>query len=253
MYIIGKKDFDDIGEAVLAEYMPEVLSHPCAVDIEELAQEHLYLELRNAFITIDGSVLGMIAFDDATFEGYDSMYRPEEMSLPAGTVVIDLSLCGQTLYARRRFTIAHECSHWICHRSYHAPDNRTYNFRSNASQGILACRSENIEKGSAADRGRKRTDDDWEEWQADSLAAAILMPRRTFLDSFRYAMGKEGMRQPYIVKGEDRYGENAVIRALMDTFKVSYKATEIRLKTLGLLREYQYYGGWESSYATGRY
>ena len=118
MYIIKKKEFDDIGEKVLSEYMPEVLEYPQSVDIMSLATECLYLDVKDKYITQDGSVLGMIAFGDTKFTGYGVDLREEQIELPEGTVLIDYSLWGQDNVGRRRYTLAHECSHWICHRTY---------------------------------------------------------------------------------------------------------------------------------------
>ena len=190
MYIIKKKDFDDIGERVLREYMPCALEYPQAVDIMRLATDCLYLDVKNAYITPDGSVLGMITFGDAEFTGYDAGFSEEKMVLPEGTVVIDYSLWGNEQKGRRRFTLAHECSHWICHRTYHSPSKRIYEFRRNGPGSVIACRAENIEGNRPP--GSYKDENDWEEWQADSLAAAILMPRRTFGEAFREAMRSEG-------------------------------------------------------------
>ena len=70
------------------------------------------------------------------------------------------------------------------------------------------------------------------------------MPRRTFVEAFYDAMRSEGMRQNYLIKDDDRRVEASVIHQLMEVFDVSYRATEIRLKTLGLMREYSYNSGW---------
>lgn len=244
MYIIKKKEFDDIGEKVLSEYMPEVLEYPQSVDIMSLATECLYLDVKDKYITQDGSVLGMIAFGDTKFNGYGADFREEQIELPEGTVLIDYSLWGQDNVGRRRYTLAHECSHWICHRTYHSPDNRPYEFRRSGPGSVIACRSENIEGRRSAESFGNFTESDWEEWQADSLAAAILMPRRMFAEGFRSAMRAEGVRQNYLIKGDDRSTEARIIHRLMKIFNVSYTATEIRLKTLGLMREYSYDRGW---------
>ena len=244
MYIIKKKEFDDIGEKVLQEYMPFALEYPQAVDITRLATDCLYLDVRHAYITQDGSVLGMITFGDAEFSGYGIGYEQQKMELPEGTVVIDNSLWGNEQKGRRRFTLAHECSHWICHRTYHSPSNRVYEFRRNGPGSVIACRSENIEGNRSPGSFRNFDESDWEEWQADSLGAAILMPRRTFVEAFYDAMRSEGMRQNYLIKDDDRRVEASVIHQLMEVFDVSYRATEIRLKTLGLMREYSYNSGW---------
>ncbi len=146
MYLLKKSDIDPIAEMVLKEYAP------------------------------DGSVLGMIAFSDTEYNAYG--YGPDGViELEEGNMLIDFSLCGKDCRARRRYTQAHELSHWICHRSYHSPDNRCYEFRKNS---FIACRTENIESYRRNDFSQ-RTDSDWEEWQADSLAAALLMPKVTFI------------------------------------------------------------------------
>ena len=216
MYIIKKKDFDDIGENVLKEYMPYALEYPQSVDILRFATDCLYLDVKNAYITPDGSVLGMITFGDAEFSGYGFDYGREKMELPEGTVVIDLSLWGSENKGRRRFTLAHECSHWICHRTYHSPDNRAYEFRRNGPGSLIACRSENIERTGTPGSFRDFDENDWEEWQADSLGAAILMLRKTFVEGFLDAMRCEGVRQNYLIKGDDRRIEASVIHRLME-------------------------------------
>ena len=252
MFILKKTDFDDIGEAVLKEYMPYTLEYPQEVDILNFATECLYLDVRNAYLTEDGSVLGLITFGDTEFMGLDVMHEPEKLVLPEGTVMIDLSLWGRENEGRRRFTLAHECSHWICHRTYHSPDNRSYEFRRNGAGNLIACRSENIEGNRSPGGSRSFDDGDWEEWQADSLGAAILMPRKTFVEAFRDALKHYGVRGSYLVKGDDRYTETGIIHELMEIFRVSYRATEIRLKTLGLMREYSYNSGWDYRYGIAR-
>lgn len=239
MYILKKNDFEVLGENILSEYMPYVLRYPQTVDVMNLAMECLYLDVvENKYITKEGSILGMIAFGDTKFEGYDSSLEKEDINLPEGTVVIDYSLWQNS--GRKRYTLAHECSHWICHRTYHSPTNRAYEFRKNGPGSLVACRSENIESIRTPGSYRDYTENDWEEWQADSLAATILMPRRTFTEGFREAMVAEGVRQDYLIKGDDKRVEKSVIHSLMEVFDVSYTAAEIRLKNLGLMREYSY-------------
>ena len=238
MYIMKKKDFDVLGEEVLREYMPDVLKYPRPIDVKYLATECLYLDVKEKYIAKDGSILGMIAFGDTEINGYDSSLNEERIDLPEGTIVIDYSLWENL--GRKRYTLAHECSHWICHRTYHSPSNRTYEFRRNNSGSLVACRSENIEGIRTTGSYRDYTENDWEEWQADSLAAAILMPRKTFSEGFREAMKTEDVRQYYLIQGENRRVEMNVIHNLMEVFNVSYTAAEIRLKTLGLMREYSY-------------
>lgn len=238
MYILKKSDFNVIGENVLQEYMPHVLDCPQTVDIELLARECLYLDIINAHLTTNDSILGMIAFDEIDWEAQNIYCEDEILHLQPGTVAVDLSLIGTENVGRRRFTLAHECSHWICHRAYHSPNNQTYEFRRNSMRSVVACRSENIERKCGEGYFTHFNDGDWEEWQADSLGAAILMPQKTFTEAFFDALSIEGgaFRQDYLVAGADRSLESRVIKRLMYIFNVSYKAASIRLRSLRLIQ-----------------
>ena len=68
IYLLKKTDFDDIATQVLTEYMPFVFHYPMPTDIEYLAQECLYLDIKHENIMPDGRVLGMIAFADTEFD-----------------------------------------------------------------------------------------------------------------------------------------------------------------------------------------
>ena len=124
MYILSVRDFDDIATLVLTEYQPNALEWPQPVNIDYLATECLYLDIKHEHISINGSILGMIAFSDTEIPGLDILYRPTVFQLSEGTMLIDSSLIGYEQRPRARFTKAHEVGHWICHRSYHSPDNR---------------------------------------------------------------------------------------------------------------------------------
>ena len=129
--------------------------------------------------------------------------------------------------------MAHECAHWILHRSFHSPDNQKYTFRTQRSP-YIACRSANIEKK----RHELKTDEDFEEWQADTLAAALLMP----LIPFRWA-AKRLIQKCGRLYLTDRvnYEYIEIIEEIAEEFKVSKTAAEIRLKQLGFIRKEQRY------------
>lgn len=233
MYILKKTDFDSISDMVLSEYLPNTFNYPKSTDIEYLAQECFYLDVKHQTIAPNGQVLGMIAFADAQFKTLDSSYEPKCIELEEGTMLIDMSLIGNENRARRRFTLAHELSHWICHRSYHSPTHQQYDFRLNKTT-FIACRKENIEQFKKSDWS-KSTDNDWEEWQADGLAAALLMPKSTFTAAFREIMSQYGFNKNYLIPGEEVNKSKKVIWELANVFDVSYKATQIRMNHLGMI------------------
>ncbi len=230
MYIIHAGEFDGIAEDFLKEYKPDALVKAQPVDIDYIINECLYLDVKNVHLTYDGSVLGLITFGDTKITCLDMMYRPCEMELQEGTILIDSSLSYRDKLSRLRFTKAHEASHWICHRTYHSGGNRIYDCRS-VPKPLVACRAENIESGSR----QIRTDSDWEEWQADSLAASLLMPRDIFTQSAREFMRFFGKYRSALKDDWRDPVTKMVVDSLAKTFLVSRKATEIRLRQLGLM------------------
>lgn len=239
MYVIKREEFDDIASMILKEYSPDTLRYPRPLDIEQLATEGFYLDIQYAGLSPEGDILGMIAFGDVEVEIFDFNCQVKKMNIKEGTILLDYSLMGDKCYARRRFTLAHEVAHWICHRAYHSPIDQEYEFRLNREAlekrvvGFLACRSSNIEQ---IDRNmKKRSDNEWEEWQADSLAAALLMPRDQFKEEFANAMKREGITRGCLMEDENTSSIRRVVKDLARTFLVSYKATRIRLYQCGMI------------------
>ncbi|MBQ9120896.1 MAG: ImmA/IrrE family metallo-endopeptidase [Clostridia bacterium] len=231
MYCLGNDDFDTIASMVLGEYLPEALKKPQPVDIDYLIEECFYLEVKKAHITLDGHILGMMVFEDTKWEYYDRLYRPVVEELKESTMMIDLSLSGDKNLPRERFTKAHEMSHWICHRSLHSYDKLPYEFRRSPA---IACRGTNIERYRYGEEFQ-RSESDWEEWQADRLAAALLMPKEPFIYISRAVIDNCGIGNSVLVKGYYTEASKRVISIISKFFMVSRKAAQIRMSQLGLL------------------
>ena len=87
------------------------------------------------------------------------------------------------------------------------------------------------------------TDFDWLEYQADALAAAILMPKNVFVSYTRDVLKKNGVRRNYLCV-DTRESHTIVHRIIYDianTFNVSYQAAKIRMLHLGVLKECNHY------------
>jgi len=231
MFILQKNQFDDIASMILQAYQPWALDYPQPIDIVNLAEEGLFLTIKNRMLDFSAAVLGMTVFEDVEdVPCLDDMYQSIKIPLPGGTIVIHSQLSGYERKARRRFTIAHECSHWVLHRAYHSPTKQKYHFRIQRSP-YIACRSPNIE----CQRHNLVTDDDWEEWQADSLAAALLMPLMPFRHFAEGLIRTCGMR--YLTDGKVTRDYVEIIEEIADRFTVSKTSVKIRLKQLGLIRK----------------
>ena len=235
MYVLRNQDFETIGEMVLGEYMPGNLVRPQPTSIDSLIYDCLNLEITSKYISRDGTLLGMIAFEDLEWEVFAGS-GAEKQVIPAGTIVIDASLSGLEQRPRCRFTKAHEASHWILHRAFHSPERRVYNFRT--TQACVACRQDKIER-LHWNYGEERSDEDWEEWQADSLAAALLMPYGVFFDAASSVIRNHGIHYGYLVKGERIAESIEIIREIAEIFDVSMRAAQIRMCHMGLIRKWQ--------------
>ena len=231
MFIISKSEFDDIATMVLQKFMPYVLTSPQPLNVQLLINEGFYLDVSYARLSPAGEVLGLIAFADADFLPYGAK-KGDYMELQEGQILLDESLIASKNYGRRCFTMAHELAHWICHRTYHSPDNRLFEFR----RGVVACRTENIEQNRYS--RYNSTDSEWEEWQADTLAAALLMPKNMFIEVCREVFGRYGVRKGYLMKGVDNpYMAHEMIQEIANRFAVSFRAAQIRMKGLGFVYE----------------
>lgn len=231
MFILTSNQIEEIATMVLQEFMPWVLECPQRVDIEQLVADGLYLTIRNQMLGLNNAVLGMTAFEDVTgVPCLDDMYQPIEIDLQGGTIIIHSWLQGYKYRARRRFTIAHEGAHWVLHRSFHSPTNQQFQFRTQR-QPYIACRSINIE----CKRHNLISDEDWEEWQADSLAASLLMPLAPFRQIAERLIHDSGRR--FLTEGKVTRDYIEIVEEISDLFLVSKTAAEIRMKQLGLLKK----------------
>ena len=232
MYILSRSDIEEIAEAILKEYSPKKLLNPMPLDTIDLLENHLGLTVKRKYIgTIESEVLGLVVMSDsAEIPSYDDTLRPVLLEETYGTVLINRNLIGSENVARRRFTEAHEGAHFILHKEY-------FRHTSNASAArrrYIACRRVELEN----DKPNNNTE--WLEWQADSLAAALLMPKSIFASVAVSCFNRSRIYDIAYLNtaiSEDRALTFSVLKELSGLFNVSYKAAKLRMKHLGLLRE----------------
>ena len=233
-------DIETIADDVIRSYHAHSASDLSAINIEQMAEKHLGVRIDYAHLSNNESILGMMIFQDCSVP----LYVPEEKTAKyhaakAGTVMIDQSLTSDRKMGRARFTIAHECAHWILHR----PVKQTYVNQIpldipatiDDPNVAIVCRTASSRSTSAG----PKTPADWKEWQADNLASALLMPAgavRCFINNYTSQMNESG-KIHFDLFGE-RYIQAktaSLIRQMAALFQVSEKAAEIRLNRLGLL------------------
>lgn len=227
MFILKKADIDNIALMYLNENQPKALDYATPLNIRHIAEEVCYLTIVHRQILKSGSILGLVAFGDVELPLYNDQNQKETVPLCEGTVVIEKFLADGKHNERYRFTLAHEVAHWLLHRSYHSPTHQQYQMRDN--KAYIVCRKQDIECSAR----QFRSENDWEEWQADCLAASLLMPKETFTRAFERVVVQNQFSKEMIYKRVSRETESVFKRDLGKVFNVSKKAVEIRLKDLG--------------------
>ena len=227
MFILGRNEIEQIATDVLREVAPQSLVYPMALSTEALF-DFFGLMVKHAYLGFPGhEILGATVMgESAEIPVYDLKLNPDVLEETFGTVLIHSELSCAKQAPRRRYTEAHECSHWILHKPYYDKQSGNSNSR------LVACRSVETYK-----RVRK-TDADWREWQADTLAAALLMPREMFYEYARRLLRDAGAPRGYIIEGlpASRFIFNEIIGPLSSRFNVSNRAAQIRMIHLGLIK-----------------
>ena len=166
MPYLSKIDIEAIANRIIDQYKLRYIPSKrlfYRVDPIELA-EMLGLSVYFRQLSYDHSILGMTAPDEVMVPIFDENKERSIFILDGKTVLIESCLNhSPKAKGRRNFTIAHECAHQILYRLYpkiYGPNQRV----------LCDYRRNNAPKRKIAD---------WEEWQADTLAAELLMP--TFL------------------------------------------------------------------------
>ena len=133
------------------------------------------------------------------------------------------------MLGRYRFTLAHETGHWRLHRQHYQEDPSQGKLFDGRGQPAFICRTSLKPPA---------------EWQADSFAGSLLMPREVVRSEWQTWRGNLDpvavQRLPAVTIGHDpKANENATFesfcRPFAARFEVSAESMRIRLEKLGFL------------------
>jgi hypothetical protein len=222
--IFRKEDLDREACCFLKKYCPDALEIPMPVPIRQIAEEKMELAIMEYRLSEDFSVFGEMCFSSGDAEIYDKNNDEfREIHVKSGTMIIDPETYQKRPVGCLNNTLAHECTHWEKHRFCH--------FIQNILDGgcMVACRCP-VEEKSAED-SKAWTDRDWMEWQANSIAPRILMPRETFLPKFdeliQFGRNSRNLEGPSLIEW--------LVNELARFYNVSKQSAAIRMKELELL------------------
>ena len=197
-----------------------------ATPIDQFAKDYLGLSVSFAHLSSDGSLCGLTAYTDTEYTIEEQGVK-RTIPLKANQVLLDLSFIqpGQVhaLCGKRRFTLAHECAHQILFGMESDNDKRTHKSKY-APRAAYSLRD-------------LKTREDWNEWQANVLGAAILMPQKEIdLAMWYFAAGRTLINY----EGRFSYKDRFSLSLLCQQLGVSKAAAVIRLRQLGYIEDRPY-------------
>ena len=216
MRIFSYEELDELGEGLIRQYLGKEAERTCCVDIEGFVTDFLKLPLLyRSFAEEDSDKIGFIADGVTPLCVYENGEIKNRI-YPRGTIVIERCLRREHESGRRRFTISHECAHYIMDRAVpSAAFHREF------------------------DGERAYTQEDFKnlfsfrETQVDRMGAALLMPR--FM--VRNVVSMYGCTDRIPVYGDNvlRTADKLLIKQMANAMGVSFSAFLIRLRELGCL------------------
>ena len=221
MKVLSYKDIEEIAEQFFALYkqLPEVKDKTIyRVEPELLLEKILGLKTKNFHMTLDASVLGMTSYEYIDLF-FDNGLEDNHCTLDGNTVLIEKDLLDdERKNGRKNFTIMHEGAHHILKIVF--PDD----------YGVATVSPTVHYHKEKRESVKKITD--WEEWQADTLAASLLMPKEVIFRGMELIGLPNRIPVLSSICPGDGYKRFCY---LADFIGVSRKALAIRMKQLGVI------------------
>lgn len=188
---------------------------PEPIDPELFASAILGLNVKMLPLCSDGTVLGLTVFQKCSFTAIlEDGTQLIEVFQPRD-VVINSSLAGDKCTGCRNFTIAHEAAHQILADLFPADYGKDAKHR-----GHISYRERNNHFS-------------WEEWQADTLAAELLMP--TFLINAEIKRVGLQIQNGILYKSTSDPNYRKILD-MAQAMGVSWSAIRIRLQQMQIIK-----------------
>ena len=225
MVRLSRNDIEQIAERILIQYrkLPEVQKNKLyRIEPELLLTKVLGLNIEYQHLSIDGSILGLTSFEEVEVEVFDYADTDTFLLLDGKTVVVEEDLHNDsTQTGRFNFTLMHEGSHQIFKKLF--PTEYGCKLQTASPVHYHMFNSE-----------KNKPIKDWEEWQANTLAAAILMPKDLIdYGMFLFGLGKKinCLNRITDVETYEKFS------AMANFLGASKSALAIRMKQLKLLEK----------------
>ena len=222
--ILRMEEFDKIAEKILLRDQPEVFEKHKQVDIETLIETS---NMQLDFQVLQPDIFGVTAFANTFYKVHDqnNVKYTHDIPLEKGTILINELLSQvDNGESRIRFTLGHEYSHQKLHPHY-------FEKRKEKGNEPMICFRTAIKDGK---QESARTEEDWIEWQANKLAASILMPKSEVVLAWKNELQDRHLNEvllPWEEKPLPLYQQlPSIIHTLASHFGVSKCAMRYRLE-----------------------
>lgn len=217
--ILSQEDIEMIADGIIEDFKEVTGIDTIFTPIDQLATNYLNLEVTFEKLSNDGNFCGVTAYEETSLT-VNLGTTIKQIPIRKNQIILDSAFIHgnkiKKLCGKRRFTLAHEVAHQILFQLANEDEKEHYK-NAYFSRKMHSARS-------------LKTSVDWNEWQANALGAALLMPRGSvyiFMSIF-----KDALDSTQIYTNIDM---SYCIEIFSEYFDVSKKAAYIRLKQLGYI------------------
>ena len=225
--ILTRDDLEIIAENIIADFKKEIGIDTSFTLIEQLATEYLKLRVTFERLSNDSGFCGVTAYKDTQFKTVVDGHT-KIICIKKNQVILDSDfmevgkvseLCG-----KRRFTLAHEIAHQILFSLENEEEKLKY-------EKMYSTRKAHTIR-------ELKTFEDWNEWQANALGAALLMPRASVDIFMKEIISSIRESLPFFLKDLNMSVYSSyILDCFCEHFHVSRSAGTIRLTQLGYIKE----------------
>jgi hypothetical protein len=237
--IISRTDIEEYAESILTDFNGGATEDAARIrptDIEALAARYLGLRVAYTRLSDSEELLGLTAYADVDIE-LTRFLRKQIVRVPRNTVLLDERLLPKRSYedterGRRRYTLAHECAHQIFYRA--ASKTPVYAGEAQRSGFVRERRNDGAGELLPSQRQNALSAVRDDEWQANALAAALLMPPQSVAALMQRFAGNR-----CLISYDRRFNipDKLVLEHFCAALGVSRAAAVIRLRQLGYLTD----------------
>jgi hypothetical protein len=240
--VISDVEIESWAEAVLQDYKPSHLREPGALNAIYFVENYLEATIDYQDIYYpegETAIIGATAFNDEYLRVFDRERKCiREIAVSPRTVILDNSIMADDKKGLCSFTVLHEGGHLFIHPEvYTRPDTDQISLFDGmtSTSRVVCCRRNTIESGVTG--SATWTEEDFREHHANVFAAAIAMPKRTFIPYVRDVIRAHGFKAGYIVAGDwevDDFDVPCIASEVAKTYGVSKSAALVNMKKRGL-------------------